>query len=118
MRVAGGSKLFINGVRYLVKGSLEYNLGRPKRDPVLGDDKPHGYKDVQQMAMIRCTITVTPDVDVDRIVTGEGLNVAAELPDGRVVMIESAWQSGEGTVNTAEGELPVEFSSAEPGVEF
>jgi hypothetical protein len=118
MRVGGTAKLRVNGVPFLVKGAIDWNLGRPKKEDVLGQDKPHGFKEVQQFAMIKCTVTVTVDTDVVLLTTGEGLTVTAEIPDGRVVMLEAAWQSGEGTVNTEEGELEVEFKSAEPGVIF
>lgn len=118
MRVGGTAKLRVNGVQFLVKGEIEWNLGLPKKEDVLGQDRPHGFKEIQQFAMIKCTVTITKDTDVNLLVTGEGLTVTAELPDGRVVMLEEAWQAAEGTGSTGEGEMEVEFKSASQGVIF
>jgi len=45
-RRGGILSLNVNGVRQDAKGNFSYNLGKAKRDGIVGADRPHGYKEV------------------------------------------------------------------------
>ncbi len=43
-RRGGLLQLQVNGGIYDAKGAYSYNLGRPKREPVIGADGVHGFR--------------------------------------------------------------------------
>ena len=112
-RVAGTITIRRNGEALLVKGSVEYNLGVPKREPVLGldpENKLHGYKEMPQAAFIRCEATDAGDLDLAELLEGADDTITAELANGKTVVMRNAAQTGEGTVNPEEGSIALEWT--------
>jgi hypothetical protein len=119
MSVVGGiTRLRINGIPYLLKSPLDYSLGLPMAEAVLGQDQPHGWTEKPQMSYIEATITDDGTVDVALLATTEGATVTGELNNGKVVMLEQAKQVGDCKTNSEAGEITVRFESALPGVEY
>lgn len=116
-RIAGLITLRINGVGYLAKGKFSYNLGRPKRETVIGTDKVHGFTEKPQQAYIEGEITDRGDLDVAKLVTAEGATVTLELANGKTVVMQQAWYVGDGKVETDEGNIAFRFDAAK-GDEF
>src|SRR5512141_839816 len=98
-----------NGTIYNAKGAFTYNLGQPKRDPVLGADGVHGYTEKPQIAFIEGAITDRADLDLAALLTMTEATVTLQLAVGKIIVLRNAWDAGEGTGNTEEGEIPVRW---------
>ena len=100
-RRAGIIYVKVDGKQYDAKGAYTYNLGKPKRDAIIGADGVHGYKETPQVAFIEGAV---PDVTL-------------ELNNGKVVTLSNAWFASEGSGSTDEGEIAVRFESRREAVE-
>ncbi len=109
-RVAGTITVRRNGEALLVKGSVEYNLGVPKREAVIGLDGLHGFKELPQPAFIRIEATDAGDLDLAALLEAADDTVTAELANGKTVVMRNASQTGEGTVNPEEGTIALEWT--------
>ena len=114
-RIGGMISLKINGDMYFAKGNFTYNLGKPKKEGVVGSDRVHGYKEVPQVPFIEGEITDRNELNLEDLVTLDDATATLELANGKVIMLREAWYAGEGTGNTEEGNiaLRLEGMSAE-----
>jgi hypothetical protein len=114
-RVGGLISLKINGDMYFAKGNFTYNLGKPKKEAVIGSDRVHGYKEVPQVPFIEGEITDRNELNLEDLITLDDATVTLELANGKVIMLREGWYAGEGTGNTEEGNiaLRIEGISAE-----
>lgn len=101
--------LKINGEIYNAKGNFTYNIGKPKRDAIVGSDQVHGFKETPQTPFIEGEITDAPTMDLEALVTVENATVTLELANGKVISLREAWYASEGTGNTDEGNIGVRF---------
>lgn len=108
-RIAGLLQVQVNGVIMDARGEFSYNLGLVKRDEVVGQDGLHGFKETAQPAFIEGSITDRGTLDVKAIVSATNVSVTVQLANGKTIILPNAWYAGEGTVNAAEGELPVRW---------
>lgn len=108
-RVGGLIALKIDGDLQKAKGAFTYNLGKPKRDAVLGADVVHGYKEAVQAPFIEGEITDKDTMDLEALLLTDGATITLELANGKVIMLREAWFAGEGTGNTEEGNIAVRF---------
>lgn len=102
----------INGTRIDAKGSFSYNLGRPKREAIVGADGIHDYKEMPQVAFVEGELTDSATLDLAALVSTSGATVTLELANGKVIVLRDAWFAGEGTGNTEEGNVAVRFEGA------
>lgn len=108
-----GGKIFLkaDGIQFDAKGQFEYNLGADKRDAVIGHDGLHGYKAVPQEAYISGEITDNADLDLaNDLLNIEDATIMLELYNGKVISATQAFYSGDGTVQTEEGNVVVRFT--------
>ncbi|EPA95254.1 phage tail tube protein [Pseudomonas sp. G5(2012)] len=114
-RIGGIIALKVNGDMYFAKGNFTYNLGKPKKEGVVGSDRVHGYKEVPQVPFIEGEITDRNELNLEDLVTLDDATATLELANGKVIMLREAWYAGEGTGNTEEGNiaLRLEGMSAE-----
>ncbi|QJC78895.1 phage tail tube protein [Pseudomonas umsongensis] len=114
-RIGGIIALKLNGDMYFAKGNFTYNLGKPKKEGVVGSDRVHGYKEVPQVPFIEGEITDRNELNLEDLVTLDDATATLELANGKVIMLREAWYAGEGTGNTEEGNiaLRLEGMSAE-----
>lgn len=108
-RVGGIIEFKIDGAVYNAKGSFTYNIGRPKRDAVIGADAVHGFKETPQVSFIEGEITDSPDLALDKLTTIEGATVYLRLANSKLIVLRDAWYASEGTGNTDEGNIGVRF---------
>jgi hypothetical protein len=108
-RRAGLIQLQTSGEIQDAKGSFSYNLGRPKRETIVGADVVHGYKEIPQPAFIEGAITDRGSLDLAALSTGKDLTVTLSLGNGKVIVLRDAWFAGEGTASSEEGEIPVRW---------
>ena len=112
-RVGGIIFVKVDGAQFRVKGSWTYNLGKPKRDPVVGSDGVHGYKETPQIPFIEGTITDDPNISIESLLETKGATIILELGNGKVISLKDAWFAGDGNMTTEEGELEARFEGLE-----
>lgn len=108
-RRAGILFLKVNGNIFDAKGNFSYNLGREKRETIVGADKVHGYKTTVQPAFVEGEITDSATLDLQALVEMDDATVTLELANGKVIVLRNAWFASEGTVQTEEGNIAVRF---------
>ncbi len=111
-RRAGLIELKVGGEIQSAKGSFSYNLGRPKRETMIGSDGVHGYKEMAQIAFIEGAITDRSDLDVAALVVARDVTVTLTIGNDKMVVLRDAWFAGEGTVSTEEAEISVRWEGA------
>lgn len=99
----------VNGVLHEAKGNFTYNLGRPKREALVGSDTVHGYTEKPQPAFIEGEITDRSELDLDALVRVTNATVTLVLAVGKVISLGGAWYAGEGTGNSDEGNIGVRY---------
>ena len=112
MRVGGIIEVKANGELYSAKGSWTYNLGKEKRETVLGSDTTHGFKTAPQEAMIEGAITDNVDLNLEALVELEDATITLRLANTKVIVLKDAFFAGDGNVSTEEGEIEVKFVSS------
>lgn len=108
-RIGGIIEIKANGEIYDAKGNFTYNLGKNKREAVVGMDRTHGYKEEPQVAMIEGAITDRNDLDVATLLELCDATITLTLANGKVVVLRDAWFAGEGNITTEEGEIEARF---------
>lgn len=114
---AGKIYVKINGDLKDAKGDYTYNLGKPKRDAIIGADGVHGYKETPQVPSIEGAITDAPNLSLADLTTVDDATVTLELANGKTIVLNNAWYAGEGSVTTGESEIAVRFESRQEGQE-
>lgn len=108
-RIGGIIALKVNGDIYFAKGNFTYNLGKPKREGVVGADVVHGYKETPQVPFVEGEITDRNELSLEDLVTLDDSTITLELANGKVITLSEAWYAGEGTGNTEEGNIACRF---------
>ena len=108
-RIGGTISLKVDGDMYFVKGDFTYNIGKPKKEGVVGPDRVHGYKEVAQIPFIEGEITDRAEMSLDTLLNIDGATIMLELANGKVIALREAWYASEGTVNTGEGNIGARF---------
>lgn len=116
-RIGGIIQLQVDGEVMSAKGNFTYNLGRPMREPILGSDVVHGYKETPQVPFIEGEISDRGDLDRVALVQLKDSTVTLDLANGKMFVLNGAYFAGDGTANTEEGNMAVRFEGAN-GEEF
>ena len=99
----------VDGQIYRAKGSFSYNLGTPRREPIIGSDGVHGYKETPQVGFIEGEITDGSDMNLPALTAITDATVTLDLANGKLIALYDAYFAGEGTVGTDEGNIGVRF---------
>lgn len=108
-RKGGTIQLQVDGVLQEARGSFTYNLGRPKREALIGSDAVHGYTEKPQVAFIEGEITDRDSLDVAALAEMDNVTVTLQLANGKTVMLRNAWYAADGDVGTEEGNVQLRF---------
>ncbi len=111
-RVGGTCHVLVDGVQQSAKGEFTYNLGAPKREPVIGEDGVHGYSEQHQVSRIEGEITDNESLDLEGLVNMNGVTVTLELANGKTITQPNSWYAGDGDVRTREGNVQFLFHGA------
>ena len=111
-KISGTISFRIDGVRHFVVGDWTYNLGKPKREALVGSDSFHGYKEMPQAAMISGVIRDTNQLSVTALADVKEATIQLELGNGKVIVLRDAFNENEGNVTTEEGNIEVKFTGA------
>lgn len=112
-RRAGIIQLKVTGEIQDAKGAFTYGFGKPKREAIIGSDRVHGFKETPQAPYIEGAITDRGNLNVEDLVSGEGLTITLALANGKTVMLRDAWFAGDGVASTEEGEITVRWEGAD-----
>lgn len=99
----------VNGEVMDAKGNFSYNLGRPKREPIIGSDVAHGFMERPQIAFIEGEITDRTNLDLAALVETDAATITLLLNNGKTIALRDAWFAGDGNGNSEEGNIPVRF---------
>lgn len=108
-RVGGIIQVQVNGTVENAKGNWSYNLGKPMREPVIGADGVHGYKETPQVAFVEGEITDRAGLNLAALCSLTNATVTVDLANGKMIALRNAWWAGEGTGNTEEGNIAARF---------
>lgn len=108
-RVGGIIELKVDGAILNAKGSFSYNIGRNKKEAVVGADAVHGYKETPQAPFIEGEITDSQDLSLESLQALESATIYLRLANGKLIVLRQAWYAGEGTGTTEEGAIAVKF---------
>lgn len=100
-----------NGTILDAKGNFTYNLGRDKREAIVGADRVHGYKEMPQVAFVEGEITDKGDLTVDDILNSQDETITLELRNEKTVVFKDAWYAGDGNIQTEEANIQVRFEA-------
>lgn len=109
VRVGGILFLKANGTLYRAKGAFTYNLGKAKREAVVGADTTHGFKEVPQTPFIEGACTDSSEFNLANLLELRDATVTLEIANGKIIVLQSAWYAGDGNVTSEEGEITVRF---------
>lgn len=110
-RRGGILEVSVNGTIYDAKGNFTYNLGRPKREAIVGPDRTHGYKELPQVSYVEGEITDASNLDVSALVLTDDATVTLRIANGKTVEFRQAWYAADGNIQTEEGNIQVRFES-------
>lgn len=99
----------MNGELQDAKGNFTYNLGRPKREAVVGSSGVQGFKETPQVPFIEGEITDRGTLDLATLVEMVDAEITLELANGKVFTLSGAYFAADGTANTEEGNIAVRF---------
>lgn len=108
-RRSGIIYLKVNGSIFDAKGNFTYNIGKPKREAIVGADAVHGFKETPQVSFIEGEITDSGTLDLEALVMMDDVTVTLELSNGKVIVLRNAWYAGDGTGQTQEANIQFRF---------
>lgn len=108
-RRGGVIQVQVNGEIFDARGSWTYNLGRPKRDPIIGADGVHGYTETPQVPFIEGEFTDRSELNLAAVLSLTDATVSLKLANSKMVVLRGAYYAGEGTGNTQEGNIGARF---------
>lgn len=107
--IAGLLELKVNGEIQNAKGSFTYNLGKLKREAIVGHDRVHGYKGLPQVPYIEGEITDRSDLNVESFLDTDDATITLSLANGKVIVLKEAWYAADGEIGTEEANIQVRF---------
>jgi hypothetical protein len=110
-RRAGIIEVKVNGILHDAKGNFTYNLGKPKREAIVGADSVHGFKETPQVAFVEGELTDASTFDLKTLVEQTDVTVTLNLNNGKVIEFRQAWYAADGNVQTEEGNIQVRFEA-------
>lgn len=110
-RRAGLIQVKANGEIYDAKGEFTYNLGGVKREPIIGADGVHGYKEVPQVAYIEGEFTDSGDLSLETLINITDATVTINLNNRKTISLSEAWYAADGDVGTDEANIQVRFEA-------
>jgi hypothetical protein len=112
-RVAGTAYVLRDGVQYSVQGELTINPLSRIREPVVGVDGVHGFKETAQAPSISVKVTKDEKLSLKAFENVTNSTITAEIPDGTVYVLTEAFQSGELAYSADDGGVSITFHGRE-----
>jgi hypothetical protein len=104
--IAGALEITTNGKTVNAVGNFTLNLGRKKRDFLVGPDRVHGYSEKPQAPSIVGEIRDSDSLNVvNDILDLKDATVVAFVANSKKYMFEKATYTGDGNIETEEGKV-------------
>lgn len=107
--IAGMFELKVNGEIQNAKGNFTYNLGRVKREMLVGPDRVHGPKGLPQVPYIEGEITDRQDLNVEALLDIVDATITLSLANDKVIVLKKACYAADGDIGTEEANIQVRF---------
>lgn len=109
VKVAGTAFIKVDGVQYALQGNATVKFSTSNREVMVGADGVHGYKETPTAPSIEMTLTRTPDCSLATLSRMTDSTVTLEAADGKVYVLNEAFQSGDLDYAATEGTVGVTF---------
>ena len=108
-KIAGTLSFSINATVYNAAGDFTYDLGKPKREMLVGPDRVHGYKETPKVPFIEGDLRDYKDLDVATLQMLDNASITLEVANGKIITLSGAVFTGDGTVSTADATIKCRF---------
>ncbi|TAL89286.1 MAG: phage tail protein [Candidimonas sp.] len=108
-RLAGTAYLDVDGKKYLLRGSLNYNPSKSTRETIIGDDGVHGYSEKPFAGMISGKFTDGGGLLVADFNAMTNVTVTVELANGKTVTGRNMWTVDAQEVDSEEASVEVKW---------
>lgn len=108
-RIAGVTKITLDGTAFRVKGSVEVVFSNAKREAVTGLDGFHGFKEDPQACSIKFDLSVGLELSLTRLQAVTNATIVCEGPTGAAFVLANAVYAGDGGYDPGEGKLTATF---------
>lgn len=115
--LTGLVKLTVDGTTFRVKGAIDYDLGVPVSEEIIGQDGVHGFKQTPKAAYVECEVTDGRSYDIKQILKAQNVTVTVSLNNGKTITFTNCTQTGDGKLNTEESTITLKWTSLNQGVE-
>ena len=111
-RIAGTIDVRVDGDTIPVAGDgWTWNIGHPKREPIMGPNGPVGFQEMGQASYIEGAAANVAAIDLDRLLLAEDVTVVVTAPNGDVLTFFEATQTGEGAESSGDGTVQLRFDA-------
>lgn len=110
-RRAGYTTLSINGESYDIVGDVTYNLGKPKREKLVGANGTQGYKEMPQVAFFECQVRTSSSFSRSDFADIVDATALLKHADGTSLMYQGSDYCAEGDGSTEEGTFQCRFEA-------
>ncbi len=112
-RLGGTCYFKVDGQQLSLTGGIEVPLNKNVRDDVIGMAGDVDYKETHRAPYIKGTFKVPKGFPISKLTTSDQMTATAELANGQVYVLSSAWLHGEANHNAEEGTADLEFHGEE-----
>lgn len=114
-KIAGTCFFKVDGQQLSLTGGIEVPMNTNVRDDVIGMAGDVDYKEAWRSPYVKGTFKVPKGFPVDKITTSDQMTITAELANGMVYVLSTAWLHGEANHNVEEGTADLEFHGEDGG---
>lgn len=112
-RLAGIATLTINGDSFDVVSDLEWSTVRVTREVLKGQTRVEGYSEMPTECFISARLRDRSDYAIQDLNGLTDATIVVQQANGKTILGDQMFQSGELTVNTQEGTFNVRFIGPE-----
>ena len=117
-RIAGSLFISIDGVQHNVIGDWTLNLGIPKKEPMIGADRYHGYKEMPQNSTISGAVRDSDGISVTALRQLTDATITAEMANGKTYVFRNMTEGSDGNMTTEEASVEVMFFGPDQAAEL
>ncbi|MCZ0823712.1 phage tail tube protein [Dickeya solani] len=114
-RIAGTCYIKVDGLQLSASGGIEVPMNTTQKDDVVGLDGSVDYKETHRAPYVKATFKIPGDFPIDKLISSDSMTITAEMANGMIYVLSSAWVHGEINHNAEEGTADVEFHGQEGG---
>ena len=104
-RIGGTCYFKIDGQQLSLTGGIEVPMNRTVNDDIIGLDGSVDRKETHRAPYVKGTFKVPKNFPVSKITSSDEMTITAELANGQVYVLSSAWLHGEANHMPKKGRL-------------